>query len=106
MKKQLLFTFCLALLTGIAFAQPKQKQPVKQAVSELKNLLSGTGLPFKVINDSLAAIPYGGQNISSYQVVVQKVSDLYIIYTNLTEAPAGKDQRNKIQIPAAAERSL
>ena len=86
MKKQLLFTFCLVLLAGISFAQPKQKPPVKQAVPELKKLLSGTGLPFKVINDSLAAIPYGGENITSYQVVVQKVGDLYIIYTNLTEA--------------------
>ena len=72
-----------------------QKPPVMQAVPELKKLLSGTGLPFKVINDSLAAIPYGGQNISSYQVVVQKISDLYIIYTNLTEALPEKINETK-----------
>ena len=33
----------------------------------------------------MAVIPYEGENIASYQVVVQIVSDLYIIYTNLSE---------------------
>ena len=56
----------------------------------LQKLLTSTGLPFRMVNDSLAAIPYGGENITSYQVVVQKVGDLYIIYTNLTEALPGK----------------
>ncbi len=95
MKKQLPFAFFLLFLTGITFAQSKQKPPVKQAVPELKKLLSGTGLPFKVINDSLAVIPYGGENITSYQVVVQKISDLYIIYTNLTEALPEKINETK-----------
>ena len=48
-----------------------------------------------MVNDSLAAIPYGGENISSYQVVVQKVSDLYIIYANLTEILPGKIDETK-----------
>lgn len=46
-------------------------------------------------NDSLAAIPYEGQNISSYQVLVQKIGDLYIIYTNLTESLTKKIDETK-----------
>ena len=52
----------------------------------MQKLLNGTGLPFTMANDSLAVVPYKGENISSYQVLVQKIGDLYIIYTNLTDA--------------------
>ena len=90
MKKQLLFSFCLLLLASISFAQSKQKPLVKQAELELKKLLTGSGLPYKMVNDSVAVIPYGGENIASYQVLAQKVSDLYIVYTNLNEALPGK----------------
>ncbi len=88
--------FPLIILAQPPKKQPvKEKPPVKQPVPELKKLLSGTGLPFKVINDSLATIPYGGENITSYQVLVQKVSDLYIIYTNLTETLPEKIDETK-----------
>lgn len=93
--KQFLFTYCLVLMVGMAVAQPKQKSPVKQAVPELKKLLNGTDLPFNVINDSIAVIPYRGENISSYQVIVQKISDLYIVFVNLTEALPGKIDEKK-----------
>lgn len=86
MKKQLLFIACLLFSAGISFAQVNKKTSSKQAVPELTKLLSEIGLPYKVVNDSLAAIPYEGDNIENYQVVIQKVSDLYIIYTNLSEA--------------------
>ncbi|MGZ5191736.1 MAG: hypothetical protein ACXWCZ_12040, partial [Flavisolibacter sp.] len=52
-------------------------------------------LPFKVLNDSLALIPYEGENIPSYQIVVQKISDLYIVYTNLTDALPNKIDETK-----------
>ena len=90
MKRYLLFTFYFLFLACIDFAQPKQKPPVKQAVPELKKILSGTGLPFRIINDSLAVIPYEGENIASYNVMVQRISGLYIVYTNLTEILPGK----------------
>ena len=95
MKKQLLFTLLLLLLAGTTFAQPRQKPPAKKALPELTKLLSGTGLPFKIINDSLAVIPYEGENIASYNVIVQKISDLYIVYTNLTEILPGKIDATK-----------
>ncbi|MFC0774881.1 hypothetical protein [Terrimonas alba] len=95
MKKYFLFMFYFFLSSAIAFAQSKPKAPVKNNVQALQKLLTGTGLPFRMVNDSLAAIPYGGQNISSYQVVVQKISDLYIIYTNLTEALPEKINETK-----------
>ena len=95
MKKHFLFMFYFLLSSAIAFAQSKTKTPVKNNVQALQKLLTGTGLPFRMVNDSLAAIPYGGENISSYQVVVQKVCDLYIIYTNLTEALPEKSDETK-----------
>ena len=95
MKKIFLFMFYFLLSSAIAFAQSKTKTPVKNNVQALQKLLAGTGLPFRMVNDSLAAIPYGGENISSYHVVVQKVSDLYIIYTNLTEALPEKIDETK-----------
>lgn len=90
MKKQLLIMLCLLFSAGITIAQPQKKLPSKQAVPELTKMLTGTGLPFKMLNDSVAVIPYGGENIATYEVVVQKVSALYIIYTNLSEAIPGK----------------
>ena len=86
MKKQLLVSCCMLLLSGIAIGQTKQKPVAKPVVYQLQKLLTGINLPYKIVNDSLAAIPYEGDNILSYQVVIQKVSDLYIIFTNLSEA--------------------
>ncbi len=88
MKKYLIGMLCLLFSAGIAFTQPKTT--VKQSVPELIMLMTGIGLPYKMVNDSVAVIPYEGENIASYQVVVQKVSDLYIVYTNLSEALPGK----------------
>lgn len=52
-------------------------------------------IPFKKVNENVAVIPYGGENIASYSVVIQKISDLYIIYSNLTEALAVKIDETK-----------
>ncbi len=90
MKKHLICMLCLLLSAGIAFAQTKPKTTVKQSVPELTRLISGTGLPYKIVNNSVAVIPYEGKNIAAYDVVVQEISDLYIVYTNLTEALPGK----------------
>ncbi len=97
MRKHLLFIFCFLLIAGINFGQSKPKTPVSPTGSALKKIVSGTGLPYKMINDSLAVIPYEGENIASYNVLIQKVSDLYIVYTNLTEALPGKIDDTKFK---------
>lgn len=97
MKKRCLFMTCFLLSAGIVFAQTKSKVPATKPTPELQKLLTGTGLPFTIVNDSLAVIPYEGENIPSYQVLVQKIGDLYIIYTNLTEALPGKIDERKYQ---------
>ncbi len=85
--KKITLLLVLSLSVAVLSAQStsKIKAPAEPATSEMKKLLSGTGLPFEMINDSVSVIPYGGENIKSYQVVIQKVSDLYIVYTNLSE---------------------
>lgn len=89
MKKKLCCFGLLFCLTT-ANAQQNSKTPVKPNVPELKKLLTGSQLPFSMVNDSLAVIPYQGENIASYQVIIQSVSDLYIVFTNLSEAVPGK----------------
>ena len=95
MTNKLFFLFYLLFSATAMFAQPKPKTQVKQAVPELKKLLTGSNLPFKMVNDSLALIPYEGENIASYNVVIQKISDLYIVYSSLTEALPGKIDETK-----------
>ena len=89
MKKNLLLLAAL-FCAVIVFAQAKPKPAQQPVVPQLTNILTGSGLPFKIINDSVAVIPYGGENIASYDVVVQKIGDLYIVYTNLSEDLPGK----------------
>jgi hypothetical protein len=81
---------CILLSASFTFSQPGTHTAVKKPVPELKKILMGTGLPYKIVNDSLAVIPYEGEHIKSYQVVIQKISDLYIVFTDLTEALPGK----------------
>ena len=88
--RKIVFIFCLLLSATISYGQARQKPLAKPAPSVLKNMLGGSGLPFKLINDSLAVIPYGGENIASYTVIVQAASDLYIVSVNLSEALPGK----------------
>ena len=95
MKRHLLVFCCLLLFTGITIGQSKQAQVAKPVVYQLQKLLTGINLPYKIINDSLAAIPYEGENIASYQVLIQKISDLVIVYTNLSEALTGKIDETK-----------
>ena len=93
--KHLLFLCCFLLIAGNSFSQSKPKQAIKQAVPELQKLLTGSLLPFEMINDSLAVIPYEGENIASYKVIVQRINDLFIVFTNLTEALPGKIDETK-----------
>ena len=90
MKKLLLCITWLLLTTGISFSQTKPKTTVKKFTPLIEKLLTGSGLPYKMVNDSLAVIPYEGENIASFQVLVQTVGDLLIIYSNLTETLPGK----------------
>ena len=90
MKKQLTVLLLVLLSSRLAFSQTKTKQPVKKAVSALEKLFTGSGLPYSMVNDSLVVTPYGEENIASYKVLVQSISDLVIVFTDLTETLPGK----------------
>lgn len=85
MKKQLAGILCFLLVAVTAFNQNKPDPVSNNIKPELELILTGIKLPYSMVNDSLAVIPYNGENIKSYQVIIQKISDLYIVYTNLTE---------------------
>ena len=93
--KQLFLSVCLFFSVVAATAQVKTTASTKPALSALAKILAGSGLPYKIASDSLAVIPYEGDNIPSYAVLVQRISDLYIVYTNLTEALPGKIDETK-----------
>lgn len=86
----------LTLLTSLFFfflcttAQTTSKTVATKGSPELPKLLMGIGLPYKVANDSLAVIPYGGENLASFNVYIQKIGDLYIVYSSLSESLPGK----------------
>ncbi|HSN61580.1 MAG TPA: hypothetical protein VLR49_11645 [Ferruginibacter sp.] len=89
MLRLLLLISCFSL-GEISMAQPKPKTVVKNTIPGLNGLLTTSGLPYKMVNDSLAVIPYEGNNIKSFQLVVRQISDMYIVLSNLTEAMPGK----------------
>ena len=95
MMKNILCMVCFLFAASITYAQPKQKTPVQKPLPELPKFLTASGLPYKMLNHTVAVIPYEGENLASYEVVVQKISDLYIVYTNLTEALPGKIDETK-----------
>ena len=72
---------CLLLSAGLAFAQTKSKTAIQQSVPELTKLMTGTGLPYKQV----AVIP-----MKKKTLLGSELSDLYIVYTNLSEALPGK----------------
>jgi hypothetical protein len=92
---RILIACCFLFWSGISLGQSKSKPVTKPAPSELKRMVAATGLPYRMVNDSMAVVPYGGENIASYNVIVQKISDLYIVYCNLTEALPGKINETK-----------
>jgi len=92
MKKNLFTLLSVLLLASFAYAQPKPKVKTvaKLPKYELEKILTGIGLPYQIVSDSLAVIPYEGNNIKTFQIVVQQISDLFIVLSNLTEALPGK----------------
>jgi hypothetical protein len=77
------------IMLQTADAQSKLKTNTA-TMAELPKLISTMGLPYKVVNDSLVVIPYEGEFLKDYSVVIQQAADLYIVYTNLSEALPGK----------------
>lgn len=81
------------LLFFIAFWFNASAQGKAQPAASMPSLVHWVGttkLPYKFINDSLIAIPFEGEHIPSYNVVVQGVGDLVIVFTNLSQAAPGK----------------
>ena len=93
--KQLFFFLCFAFTIATSFAQQTKKPVPKQSNNELAKLMIGIGLPYKMVSDTVAVIAYEGINIPSYNLVIQKTSDLFLIYTNLSEAVPNKINETK-----------
>ena len=92
--KLFILFFSLFSVTTL-FAQPKPKPTSKPANNELAKLMMGIGLPYKMANDTIAVVPYEGNNIPKYNVIIQKIGDLIITYTNLSESLSKKIMETK-----------
>ncbi|MBU7578123.1 MAG: hypothetical protein KAF40_08695 [Flavihumibacter sp.] len=88
--KMILYLVMVIGLPMLVTAQPKAKSPIKPEPFRLEKLVAGSGLPYKMVHDSLAVIPYTGEHVKEFDLVVQKASDLLLIYTNLSDALSGK----------------
>lgn len=95
MNRQLFILLLVLLSSGTAIGQAKPKPIAKPAANELAKLMMGIGLPYKMANDSVAVIQYEGANIPSYNLIIQKTADLYLIFTNLSEAVPNKIDETK-----------
>lgn len=95
MKKQLLFLASFILVSSILFAQAKPKISVKPKLTGIEKKVAEMGFPYEKISDSIVVIPFEGSHIPSYKVRFAQVSDLYIIYINLTESIPGKLDETK-----------
>lgn len=95
MKMKALIICCSFIACQNTIAQVKTKLSLKPAANELAKLMLGIGLPSKMVNDTLAVIPYEGNNIAKYNVIIQKIGDLIITYTNLTEVLPNKINETK-----------
>jgi len=93
--KQVFFFLAFAFTIATSFAQQTKKPVPKQSNNELAKLMIGIGLPYKMVSDTVAVIAYEGINIPSYNLVIQKTGDLFLIYTNLSEAVPNKINETK-----------
>ena len=92
---RIIIIFCCLIFSKNSLAQNKLKPITKQSNNELAKLMMGISLPYKMVSDTVAVIAYEGVNISSYNLVIQKTSDLFIVYTNLSEAVPNKINETK-----------
>jgi len=76
---------------GLTQAKTASKQPPTPI---LKKMLNGSGLPFKVVNDSMLIVPFEGENLAAYDVVIRRTGGLLVIYSSLIEAiPVKTDEK-------------
>ena len=92
---RIIIIFCCLIFSENSLAQNKLKPITRQSNNELAKLMIGIGLPYKMVSDTVAVIAYEGINIPSYNLVIQKTSDLFLIYTNLSEAVPNKINETK-----------
>jgi hypothetical protein len=90
MKPLILLGFMV--LSTFSAVNAQQKALPKKVASPITRLLYSISLPYRIINDSVAVVPFTGTAIQNYEVVIQRVSDLCIVYTNLSDIyPLTKD---------------
>lgn len=93
--RSLLVLSVFLILGFFAQAQSKPKTTTPASMPELPKLISTMGLPYNVVNDSIVVIPYEGEHVPDFKVIIQKTADLYIVYCNLSEALPGKLEESK-----------
>lgn len=92
---RILIIFCCLIFCENSIAQIKSKPAAKQTNNELAKLMMGIALPYKMVSDTVAVIVYEGINIPSFNLIIQKTGDLFLVYTNLSEAIPNKINETK-----------
>jgi hypothetical protein len=94
MKKHFAILIVIVSFVSSSFAQAKKTEtPSKQSNFELK--IKATNLPYEKINDSTVVIPFKGTVIASYQIIVVKTANMYVMLCNISNSiPNVENEKN------------
>ncbi|MDD2792396.1 MAG: hypothetical protein PHD73_04400 [Sediminibacterium sp.] len=94
MNKHLGILFIILSLAGSSFAQAKKTATV-QKQSLLESKIKATKLPYEKVNDSTVVIPFKGTEVASFQIIVVKTENLYVMLCNVSGlVPKAGDEKN------------
>lgn len=83
----------MLLVTSVSFAQPKKIVKVAR-LSVFETKLKATNLPYEKINDSTVVIPFKGTAIDSYQIIITKTENMYVLLNNLSNSIPNIENEN------------
>jgi hypothetical protein len=94
MKKHFGILFIILSLAGNSFAQAKKTATV-QKQSLFESSIKATSLPYEKINDSTVVIPFKGTEVASFQIIVVKTANLYVMLCNVSGiVPKAGEEKN------------
>jgi hypothetical protein len=85
MNKKCFFSIVLLFVFGISFCQIKKSSTVPK-ISAFEYNIKATNLPYEKINDSTVVIPFKGTEVASYQIIIAKTANMYVLLSNISNS--------------------
>jgi hypothetical protein len=94
MNKKYFFSIVLLFVFGISFSQTKKPATVPK-ISAFESKIKATNLPYEKINDSTVVIPFKGTEVASYQIIIVKTANMYVLLSNISNSITGVENAKK-----------